>query len=301
VPGPGTGVFVLEFGVLELHADGSYIYTLDNSDPMIQALNDGQQLQDTMTYVASDGTFSAIGAITVTIHGVGNNTQWPVANVDPTDWISEDETSPRTGNVLDNDFDADGDTLIVTNPGEYVLDYGTLVIGGDGSYAYTVNNAAVQWLHFPQAVEDVFEYRITDQQGGFGSMDLTFHVFGLDDAPVAVDDVNSITEDAVPNTVTGNVLANDTDAEGDLLSTPGDPRITSYGTLVMNSDGSYVFTLDNSNPEVNGLNDSETLTATIQHYVVMDHFVIDGIGYGQVSETATLTITIHGVTDHPGS
>jgi VCBS repeat-containing protein len=295
VPLPGTGVFVREFGYFELSGDGSYTYTLDNSNHMVQALNAGQEFHDSMSYVANDGTFNAIGTLTVTIHGSGNNTAAPLLGDDSPDSIFEDATDPRTGNVFDNDSDADGDTFIVTNPGTHLLDYGTLVIGADGSYAYTVDNAAVQWLHFAETLPDVFLYRVSDEQGGRSEAALTFTVWGTDDAPVAVDDINAVTEDAVPDTATGNLFANDTDAEGDPLWTPDDPRIAAYGSFTVNSDGSYTYTLDNGNPTVNALNDGETLTDAVQHY-----HVIDKLGQGQISNTATLTITIHGSTDDAG-
>ena len=59
----------------------AYAYTLDNSNPAVNALNDGQTLTDAFTYQISDGhggTSSA--ALTVTIRGT---TDTP-ANTPPT-------------------------------------------------------------------------------------------------------------------------------------------------------------------------------------------------------------------------
>src|SRR5438876_1021557 len=90
------------------------------------------------------------------------------------------------------------------------------------------------------------------------SLDIT--VTGTNDAPVAVADTNSVTEDTPPNPVGGNVLTNDTDVDvGDShtvtpLSFPtrrsSDLVAGTYGTLHLNADGSYTYTLDNSNPAV---------------------------------------------------
>ena len=108
-----AGTFDLAHGSLALKADGNYAYTLDNTNPAVNALNDGQTLTDAFTYQISDGhggTSSA--ALTVTIRGT---TDTP-ANTPPTAFadavsIKEDTApNPVVGNVLANDQDADGDT-----------------------------------------------------------------------------------------------------------------------------------------------------------------------------------------------
>ena len=107
------------------------------------------------------------------------------------------------------------------------------------------------------------------------------------DAPVATDDVFAVTEDTPVN---GNVLANDSDVDGDTLTvtsysvdTNGDgvaetfaagapADIAGVGTLVLNSDGSFTFT-----PAAN-------YNGTVP---VVTYTVTDGNG---ASDTATLTL-----------
>src|SRR5262249_13073191 len=88
-------------------------------------------------------------------------------------------------------------------------------------------------------------------------------------APVANPDTNSVTEDTAPNPVTGNVLTNDTDANGDTLSVSqvnGDSGNVgmavsgTYGSVTINSDGSYSYTLDNSLAAVQALAAGQTVT-----------------------------------------
>jgi large repetitive protein len=69
---------------------------------------------------------------------------------------------------------------------------------------------------------DVFTYTAKDIQGATATATLTFNITGQNDAPVAVADTASITEDALPNTVNGNVLTNDTDV--DSTDNHGDDR-----------------------------------------------------------------------------
>ena len=73
--------------------------------------------------------------------------------------------------------------------------YGTLKMGADGSYVYTVDNnlAAVQALRTTaNTVTDVFTYTATD---GAGTKDavLTITVTGTNDGPTAVADLASAT------------------------------------------------------------------------------------------------------------
>ncbi|HKR25269.1 MAG TPA: Ig-like domain-containing protein, partial [Allosphingosinicella sp.] len=102
--------------------------------------------------------------------------------------------------------------------------------------------------------------------------------------PVALDDVNAATEDGA--IVTGNVGANDTDADMNIVSFavvgPPPPGLT------FNPDGSYLF-----NP----------LNAAYQHLaqgatqlVTVTYVVTDGTGG---TDTATLTITVTGTNDAP--
>ena len=70
-----AGTFALGHGSLALKADGTYAYTLDNSDPAVNALNNGQTLTDAFTYNISDGHGGTSSAtLTVTIRGTTDNT-----------------------------------------------------------------------------------------------------------------------------------------------------------------------------------------------------------------------------------
>ena len=109
-------------------------------------------------------------------------------------------------------------------------------------------------------------------------------------APAAVADAVSIKEDAAPNPVVGNVLTNDQDANGDPLTvTNAGTYALAHGSLALNADGTYAYTLDNSNPAVNALNNGQTLADAFT-YKISD-------GHGGTS-SATLTVTILGTTDN---
>lgn len=68
---PGQASFVDtviagQYGSIDLRADGRWIYTLDNADPRVQALAEGETLTDTITVTAKDG---ATQDLTVTVTG----------------------------------------------------------------------------------------------------------------------------------------------------------------------------------------------------------------------------------------
>lgn len=60
------GLRALDHGALEIQPDGSWTYTLDDADPAVDALDDGQLLTDTFAYAVSDG-HGGTGAATLTI------------------------------------------------------------------------------------------------------------------------------------------------------------------------------------------------------------------------------------------
>jgi VCBS repeat-containing protein len=202
----------------------------------------------------------------------------------------EDETITLDANTLlstnnavgDSDFDVDGDTLSVvsvTNPS-----HGTVSL---------VNGQVVFEPEANYHGQATFEYTISDGHGGTDTATVTLNITSVDDAPVANADTATIVEDT--SSISGNVLVGDeiggvadSSAEGwdsDGAVTPMTDIQGSYGSLTMNSDGSYTYELDNDNTDVQGINDGEALTDTFT-YTVTD---ADGD-----SSTAELAITVDG-------
>jgi VCBS repeat-containing protein len=144
-------------------------------------------------------------------------------------------------NVLANDTDLDsGDTKSVsailkgttgtasvvgtgTNSitGQSIVgDYGTLVIGADGSYTYAVNqdNTSVQALNVGStALNDVFTYTVKDTAGLTSTATLTVAVSGANDAPVWSGVTRSTNEDVTFEQQVSSILAGrftDVDSSG---------------------------------------------------------------------------------------
>jgi len=60
-----------QYGTFTLdNADGSYTYVLDNSNAIVQALDDGETLTEVYTYTVSDGDLTDTATVTITVNGV---------------------------------------------------------------------------------------------------------------------------------------------------------------------------------------------------------------------------------------
>lgn len=159
----------------------------------------------------------------------------PVAKNDSYVTKEDTELVVSAPGVLDNDEDADGDTLTAVLERE--PEHGTVALEADGSFAYTSASGYVG--------EDRFTYRAYDgeESSEEATVTITVEAAGTNLPPVAVGDTyetEANVELAVP--VPG-VLGNDGDANGDaltavLLSGPA------YGQLALNADGSFTYTPD---------------------------------------------------------
>ena len=215
-------------GTLVFNPDGTYTYTP----------NDGFIGEDTFSYEVCDGgSPQACDNADVVIQVLPMEDERdvnepPVANDDT---VITESGVPATGNVLVNDFDPDGDTITVT--GNTQPTNGSVTVNPDGTFAYTPE------LGFTG--EDSFEYTVCDDGAPSECTTGTVTIEVTPDygnSTVANDDAYF---GLVDNTISGNVLDNDFDPEGqsqqvDVNTTPLNGP--SNGTLVINPDGSFTYT-----------------------------------------------------------
>ncbi|MEM7132187.1 MAG: Ig-like domain-containing protein, partial [Chloroflexota bacterium] len=184
---------------------------------------------DSFTYQISDGRGGSDTAEVIITVTQGN--RLPVANDDS---ASTANTQVLQGSsVLANDSDPDGDELTIDTVPVSAPSHGTLVINPDGTFRYTPNASFIG--------DDSFTYQISDGRGGSATAEVTITVTQGNRAPVARDDRAILVQDQVLNGE--NLLANDSDPEGDALSINTVPIVnTKHGTLVINADGSFIYT-----------------------------------------------------------
>lgn len=244
-------------GTIALAADGSFVYTPDAN----------YSGSDSFSYQANDGSANSnIVAVNLTISAVSDE---PIAVADA---YSTDEDSPLTvlapAGVLSNDTDPDsGNSLtavLVTNPTN-----GDLTLNPDGSLTYTPDAGF--------SGNDTFTYRVNDGTSNSNTVTVTITVNSVNDLPVSVADSYAVAEDTPLTVVAGSgVLANDTDADGDVL-TAAIVSTPLHGTVTLNPDGSFVYT---PNANFNGI-DSFTYRAN------------DGTADGSPT-TVTITVGVAG-------
>ena len=214
---------------------------------------------DSYTYTVTDGAATAVGTVTITVVPVND------APVAADDGASTNEDTAVLVPVLLNDSDIDGDVVSIQSVTQGAD--GSVVDNGDGTITYTPD-ADFNGI-------DSFTYMISDGAGGLDTASVTVGVGAINDAPVAGDDVASGAEDT---SVTVDVLANDSDVDGDVL-TVASLTAPANGTLVDNGDGTITYTPD---PDWNGTDS-------------FGYTVSDGVA----TATASVTVTIAPVNDFP--
>lgn len=278
------------YGALTLSADGTWHYAVDNTLAAVQALRtSSQSLQDVFTYTVDDvlGGHST-AELRVTIEGqndtpVANNDSGTAIEAGGVNNGTPGQDA--RGNVLANDTDVDsvanGETKQVVdvanetgqaaNAGDTLGGrYGHLTVNANGAYDYVVDNAntAVQALRTrSDTLTEVFTYRIHDTAGATAQATLTIQIHGANDAPVAQNDSNNASDQTPAPQASGNVLSNDTDVDANdhtsvvgvrsgtetgagTPGTVGQAIAGQYGTLTLNANGSYTYSIDLSNPQV---------------------------------------------------
>ncbi|MEO5625733.1 MAG: Ig-like domain-containing protein [Dokdonella sp.] len=174
---------------------------------------------DQFTYTISDGRGgTATANVTVTISTLANQ---PPQAVDDT--ANAAFGQPVTVAVLGNDSDPDGDTLSII--GVTAPTSGTVVISG---------NVVVYTPAAGFSGIDRFAYTISDGRGGTASAFVTVVVAAVPNQPPTA--VNDAVLTPANTPVTINVLANDTDPDGDPLSIIGVTQ-PANGTAVVTPNG----------------------------------------------------------------
>ncbi|WP_413989005.1 DUF4347 domain-containing protein [Labrys okinawensis] len=288
------------YGDLTLNSNGAYTYSAGATGGEQAAINNaaaGSHPTEVVTYTVSDGhggTSSSTLSITV------DRAPATVADTDS----ALNGGIAATGNVLTNDTDSDGDSLTVTGFTDGTAGtvgtlfhgaYGDITLNANGTYTYTAGATGGQQTALDSAPAgshptEVVTYTVSDGNGGTSTSTLTVTI---DRAPVSVADANSAISGGVA--VTGNVLSNDTDKDGDTLTVNGFTDGTAgtvgtlfhgtYGDITLNTNGTYTYTAGATVAQQTALAGAGGHASE-----VIDYTTSDGRG-GAAGSTLTIDVT----------
>ncbi|MBB4862598.1 VCBS repeat-containing protein [Pseudomonas nitritireducens] len=261
-----------DHGTFSITANGSWSYVANSA---YNELNVGDQLTDTFTVKAADGTSTTV---TVTINGTNDA---PVAFAD----------SKTTGEntVLQSQvpvaIDVDGTIASYQLASGIAQGKGTLTFNADGSYSFNPGSA-FDHLNVGQSESVTFTYQAKDNNGALSDpQTITITVTGTNDKPVAYADNQSTGE----NTVLHGQVPVATDVDGSVVGYQLATDVAQgKGSLVFNSDGSYTFNPGTAFDHL-ATGQSENVTFT---YQAKDNS-------GALSDPQTITITVNGTNDDP--
>ncbi len=179
---------------------------------------------DSFTYSLTPGGSTATVSITVTCVD-----DIPIAVADTFDITEDDPATPF--DVLANDTDVDAGMKLVISVGDPMLGSVTIDGGGTGlTYTPNANACGI----------DTFAYFLNGGSGTTVTVDITC----VDDAPTAVDDDATVSEDSGATAVA--VLGNDTDVDGGPISITSVTQPTN-GTVVITGGGTGLTYQPNAN------------------------------------------------------
>ena len=214
-------------GTFSIDATGQWTFVANSA---FNELNVGQQVQETFTATSIDGTPASV---TVTITGTDDATVITGAS---TAALTETNMAQTIGGTL-TATDPDSSSAFVAQTNVAGSNgYGSFSIGTDGVWTYTMNSAHDAFV----AGTDYTDSLTVATVDGTTQL-ITVTMSGSNDAPVALGDSLSATENTPVTYTASQLLANDTDVDSPLLTIASVTSGTG-GTAVLNADGSVTFT-----------------------------------------------------------
>lgn len=301
-------------------ADGNQVswkYTLFteadvNADPskagaynLVNALAEGETLpsgDSVVIRVTDEFGMTTTETINIDILGANDNPVISGFNNNIREDVFEANNYETSGQLGDGDVDTSNThawQLVDNNGG--MGQYGTFAMAEDGSWTYTLNSDYiddVQALHPDSShrLTDTFEVRVVDNDGGFDTETVTINITPSNDAPVITGGLSGeFVEDSGLAKVEGQIVITDID-QGDLNATGDEDQPSfvaqnytgTFGSLVLNADGSWEYTPDN-----------DLIQSLAEGEQKQDKFIILAQDENGATITEELVMTITGDNDKP--
>jgi VCBS repeat-containing protein len=289
------------YGKFAIDSSGRWAYELDNSNPLVNALNNGDTRHDYFFVRTSDGTQQLID---ITIHGTNDSTaitgndSGNVTEAGSERTYTFDNSSgfsdlySMTHNTFDS-YEARGTLAGASDFNEVSIAptaYGTFSIDRSGNWTYDLDNSNpdVNALNTTGYMDDT--YTVSTKDGA--QKTVTIHIAGTNDAAYFGGILDgSITEQDANSDLSYNssisglaLVVNDVD-NGVNFTADAALSDQGFGSFTIDSSGQWTYILDNSNLTVEQLDQGQTLS---------DSFTI----HSEDGTPQVINITIHGATDY---
>ncbi|MGE5524855.1 MAG: VCBS domain-containing protein [Rhodospirillaceae bacterium] len=274
-------------GTLTLASDGSYTYTPTNANTN---LSEGESFVETFKYTVADAAGSTDQkTLYITVYGSGTN--------DP-NAKSDSITAVEAGGVSNGTAGTDPTGNVVT---------GT---GASGATADTTPTGTLQVIAGRAASDssDTTIYATTTASTTSGTATITVAsatgiTAGMSVTGTGIASGTTVTAvSGTTITLSQNATASGTGVNV-LFVAASSTNLTLnglYGTMVLHSDGSYTYTVNNGNSSVQALRtSSDTLTDVFTYQVANGQFA--SANSALLKDTTTITVTIQGADDNPAA
>ncbi|MBR0950712.1 VCBS domain-containing protein [Bradyrhizobium canariense] len=282
-------------GHLSIAANGAYSYTVANSAVQYLGANDSKT--ETFTVTSLDGTQKQVA---FTIHGT--NDAAVIGTPDQHDVTKNASPVTLTAIGVLSITDADqNQSSFQTAVGSAAGNLGHLTIAASGAYSYSVANSATQYLGTADIKTDTFT--VTSLDGTQKQVTFTIHGGSGANTPATIGNPSNavVTEDVggATLTATGTILVTDPDAGQAAFQTGVTPGSGNLGNLVLQSGGSYTYSVADSAVQYLGLGQSKVDTFTVSSIdgtQKVVSFTIQG-----ANDTAVISDpVVHAVTEDAG-
>ncbi len=271
-------------------ATGTWTFVLDQSDPDVQALYQGQNVMESFTVTVTDDQ-NATSTQDVTISILGKNNPPTITSTAPRADVWEDVTpTSANGTIVAKDVDINSVLTFSVDKlagayGDFTLDVST------GTWSYALDHTKSDALSSGETHDELFVVTVTDEWGISAYQTVTVTVHGTNDAPVITD--TSVTAGAVTEeqtlSVSGHIDSSDVDI-GATATFTGSFTGT-YGDFVVDAaTGAWTYTLNNGASDVQALAQGVSVTETFSVTVMDDK---------GTTATQNVVVTVNGTNDAP--
>ncbi|MGA9251547.1 MAG: Ig-like domain-containing protein [Roseobacter sp.] len=226
-----------QYGAFTIAAGGAWTYTLDPA--LANELPEGATVDESFTATVRDAALASDQIdVIITVTGANDGPVFDaVASTDGGVVTEGTEENTATGQLFAFDPDQ-GDS--VTWSGTSQAQYGDFVLGADGAWTYTLDNALADVLVEGQTVVETFEAFGADQLGSATTQTIEVTVTGTNDRPVVQSNTFFATVEGAP--LAGVLTASDLDGPiSDLTFSLADAP-ASGALVVVSEDGSFDYT-----------------------------------------------------------